>query len=743
MAPEATGVTVLNHKKVKVNFSEAVNLDTAGIYKTTDVTNSGALVKVDGQLSFAKFTAVPGEHAVEVEFFNELTDGSHTIEIGDVKDFAGFKSTSKSFTINTSKDVVAPTATGVEYLSPTSVKVTFSEALAGTTSPTGTFVVKEAGNSSNLVNGGTTFTLSNDKKSVTIAGLTSFTAAAIVGYDVTYKNVEDIFGNKLTADTTISSKVTDDSTKPTVANTEVIDGNVVKVTFSEKVNVSPSNFKLYKADGTTVVNAAASQVVDFDSVDPDGKTFKVSFAGLSNIDSATYKVEVSGVTDKSIRANAIEKVTTDIVAKDSKAPTLATAVIKADAVGNNDKIELVFSEAMDASTLANVSNYFIGNGAANLPLNTITGAKVDSVSADGKKVVLLVPDADNSNLAGGLAAAINRIALPALKDVTGNYVSNASISSPFTVAGSYTPATASNFTVEATGKNTIKVTAKDGYYFTAANANSFKIFDGSADVNLGIVAAQVSQDGTSVTLTTSVPLNADATLNAVGTPAAKLYITGTDVKDQNDQAIAFASGSAITVSDKIASSVASVAKKAGADDKVEVTFDEVIVKATGISNDILASNLTVTANGTALQAGSDYTVSTSGAVLTVDLDKAGLNDAVVTVALTNGNVLVDGSTNKIGTFAAKGLASDAKISTVVAPTVAAVANGSTSVAGTAEVGASVLVKDSAGNALGSAATVDSNGDFAATISPVSTGDVLTVVVTDVDGNVVTKTVTVE
>ncbi|WJQ10373.1 Ig-like domain-containing protein [Geobacillus stearothermophilus] len=671
-APVAEKVEVVNNKKVKLYFNEPVNLDTAGIYKTTDVANAGVSLKVDGSLSFAKFTSVPEQNAVEVEFFNALADGSHTIEVADVKDFAGFKASAKSFTINTAADTKAPVATSIEYVSRTQIKVHFDEALkdAGGSTPTGTFEVYEAGNSTNLFSSAS---LSTDGKTVTINVNPAFTVAATVGLDVKYKNVEDIFGNKTTDFVTISGKAVDDAVKPTVSSVEVLDGNVLKVTFSEKVNAAgqTANFKLYKEDGTTVVASAAASVVNYDNTNPDGKTFKVTFNELSNVDSANYKLKVTGVQDTSIRQNTIDDVMLPFTAKDSKRPDLVTAVLKADASGNNDKIELVFSEAMDTTLLNNVANYFVGNGAANIPLNTISGAKVDSVSADGKKVTLLVPDADNSDTTGGLSAAVNRIAMPALKDTTGNYISNASIATPFTVAANYTAMTASDLKVEATGKNTIVVTALNGYYFTAADANAFKVerdgTDGTNLYDLGIVAAQLSADGKTITLTTSVPLTADAKYTDSGTPyAVDLFINGTAVKDQNGTPVTIADTASIDVQDKIKATQQTPVLKTGTTDVIVVPFDEAVAKATGITNDLLASAFEVKVGTTTLTPVVDYTATINSGKVELTITKAGVKNADVTVKLVKPEYLVDTNGNGVNALDVKTVSG---VTEKVAPTV--------------------------------------------------------------------------
>jgi hypothetical protein len=206
-------------------------------------------------------------------------------------------------------------------------------------------------------------------------------------------------------------------------------------------------------------------------------------------------------------------------------------------------------------------------------------------SADGKTVVLLVPKADGAN--GSLwSAAIDAIAAPALKDGAGNLIGNASISTPYTVSATY-DVTASDVKAYATSKNTIVVESVDSKNLFAANqpAGSFKfdLNNSTAPIDLGVTAAQVSTDGTKVTLTFANSLSADA-MNSSDT--LELVINASSgIKDQNGTELAAiaADNTTHTVADKIKATqtTTTVGTTAATNDEITIGFDEDVKVATG------------------------------------------------------------------------------------------------------------------------------------------------------------------
>ncbi len=136
-APVATDIKFVNNTTdnrsiVDIFFSEPVNLNSGSAFVVTDSSELlGATLLVNNALSFAKFTSIPAENKVRVEFFNKLADGEQTISIVGVKDYANLSSAAFSKAITVSTDTTAPVALSVSAVV-NKVTVTFNEAMSAT-----------------------------------------------------------------------------------------------------------------------------------------------------------------------------------------------------------------------------------------------------------------------------------------------------------------------------------------------------------------------------------------------------------------------------------------------------------------------------------------------------------------------------------------------------------------------------------------------------------------------------------
>jgi hypothetical protein len=273
-------------------------------------------------------------------------------------------------------------------------------------------------------------------------------------------------------------------------------------------------------------------------------------------------------------------------------------------------------------------------------------------SADGKTVVLLVPKADGAN--GSLwSAAIDAIAAPALKDGAGNLIGNASISTPYTVSATYDAFTASDVKAYATSKNTIVVESVDSKNLFAANqpAGSFKfdLNNSTAPIDLGVTAAQVSTDGTKVTLTFANSLSADA-MNSSDT--LELVINASSgIKDQNGTELAAiaADNTTHTVADKIKATqtTTTVGTTAATNDEITIGFDEDVKVATGLTDAVLASGIELKIGTATLIPNVDYTSTISNGDVLVTVLKVGVKTADVSVEVKRPEYLSDLANNGV------------------------------------------------------------------------------------------------
>ncbi len=547
--PRVISVTAVSYKVIKIYTSEPLAVNTAGMYVITDYLNAGITIKVGGNVIFAKITPMVAEGYLLVETFNPLPLGTSVITVADARDAAGFKAPDYTGSISIAADTVAPFAASAIYVARDQVRITFSEQISSDGIPYNlpAFTFQEAGGAASSITGAV-----YTDTAVTLTVSPVMTIASVVGFNITYMNVQDVAGNVVTVAQTLTGKAPDDTVKPVVNNIAVTSANAVQVTFSEPVNAAAGNFTLYNAAGTASLGTATAVTVN------TAKTiYTATFAALGNIDRGDYQIQVADVTDVSIRVNSIIAVKIMFTSNDTKAPALIAAV-EVSASDGRQTIDLIFSEAINPAHLSALNRYYVGTGAISLPLGGISGVTV--TLNINNRVTLSIP----------YTVAYNVVATPGMADLQGNIITGtgSTLSTPMSILTSYASLaiTAADLDVTATGTKTIKVsvdqTAKPGYMFTAAGISAFKFVVVSGltkyDQDFGVTAASITDGGKSVVLTTSRDLQNDATyintgtVYPAGTYSVALYITGTALLDQYSQVVAITSANAVTVMDKIA-----------------------------------------------------------------------------------------------------------------------------------------------------------------------------------------------
>ncbi|WP_307188837.1 Ig-like domain-containing protein [Caldicellulosiruptor morganii] len=667
--PKVVDFKVINSKKFKVIFNEPVDSSSNGSFKVCDIASAGATIKVDGNYLYAKVTPKYEENAIEIENYTPLSDGSHTIEISDAKDFAGYKMVYYTTTFTTTLDRTAPKHVALNLLANNRLQLVFDEEIRtidGST-PTGEYEVYQASDSTNHAIGAK-ITLLSDGKTVDIAlnPALKLDVRALVSFEVRYRNVEDLLGNKTTEWTIVSSKASDDTTKPSVKSVEVLDGNIVKVTFSENVNAKDrvSSFKLLSSDGQTILDQVAKSVSQLK--ENDYSTYLVEFSSLEKVNGGSYILKISGIADVSVRENVMDDAALSFDAKDTLPPTITAAIAKYDSASDNDKIDIFFSETMDVEKLKNLSNYFIGNGTATIPISSIRGAKVDYISPSANRVTIIVPGADDRtpgkwSSAGGV---VDRLAAPTLTDTAGNFLANATIAMPYLILANFKGVSPQDIEVLAIDKNTIQIKALNDYIFASfdpasimfRNAQSTTSLNGNPDndkiISLGIVSYVISPDKKMVTLKTAVSLTSDARADTNDTgqepEELKIYTTGSGIKDQFDQVLTIPPTldvnfyPNIKLKDRISSQQLSISAGTGQNsDTIVVAFDEPIMALPGINSTILAAGIELKDGSITLLPDTDYTAYTQNGVLYIKVKKPGIVDRSISVEIKRPDLIVD------------------------------------------------------------------------------------------------------
>lgn len=517
-SPEVASVKAPTSKSLEISFSEPVDLSSWNVGYALR-----SAVKVDGVAQVASFTFDNNTSKLTLNLGTALTAGAHTVEVGQFADFAGFKSAEKSFSVTVGSDTVAPEVTAVEVLRNNQIKVTFNEPVAKT--DLGTLTVDNS-------NTTTWVSATADNKTHTFSLNSALTLASVVEANLTYVGTKDAEGNAVTTAKTFKFKATDDTTKAT-ATVAVSDTNAVVITYSEPMSVS----------GTVVVKdqngVTKKTLVNPAFKDTTNKVVELTAAtlGLTNLDSATYSIEITGAKDYSIRTNESDKITASFTLGDNKAPTV-DGVVLTDAA--NGKVTLYFSEAMDAASVSSKDNYMVdltGNGSYVL-LSTITGGAV-AAGADLKTAVLTIPGATTNT----------DLKVLGLKDASGKITTDFNVKKD--VSGVSTFNHTNITSVTATAVNKLEVVSNTP--FGAVSPSTFVVIDGSDNADALVATnAQLDSTKTKLTLTLNGNLTPDGKLANGHTP--KLATVSGDTLTTNAQ------GGALTIAKADAESITETIK---------------------------------------------------------------------------------------------------------------------------------------------------------------------------------------
>lgn len=414
--PVVKSVQAIDAKTVRIYTSEPVRVPVTDAntfaYFNGESGAYGIKMTLDGNIVWANVSQDYYNGYVQLDFSSPLTAGTRTLVVSGLRDFAGF-ATSGTFTFQVASDKAAPVATSAAVIGKNKVEVTFNENIANAGgvpySSSGAFYVVEAGYNATLESDRNYATYVEYKDNKAILTLQKdLTLVSTIGLDVYYNYVSDATGNTVSTEAKLATKAVDDVVKPTVANVTVQDNNAVVVTFSEKVNINKiydlSKFKVLYSNNKVWI-AAATTIQDYDVNNPDGKTFIVTFSGLtSEVNGGNYKIEIGSIKDASIRENEMEAKQFPIYVKDTAAPKIAVMTKKL-LPGSQTafSIDVNFTEEMDKAYILEKVNYFIakeedGKDTTPVPLNSLPNTSYITLSTyDNKKVTITFSYVDESD----------------------------------------------------------------------------------------------------------------------------------------------------------------------------------------------------------------------------------------------------------------------------------------------------------------------------------------------------------
>ncbi len=398
--PEAVSAKLAAPGQVEIIFSEPVT-----------VTDGTAFLLDGGKYSVAAGVNVKPETNSVIISTGTLAEGEHTVTVngngnGTVKvtDGVGLKVAKTDIKFNVTNDVEAPKLLSAVAESQTSVVLTFDEKVEGFTKEdvyhTANVADYQAENvidvpGSNGTKWEVTFRNPLPTGTVTIA--------------IAKEAIQDAFGNKNPEILSSTVTVTADTVKPTITNSKFSD-NTLTLTFSEEVDSTlakqKSNYKVTDKDNKSVTGF---------TVDYSDKKTTLKFSADVLKEGATYKVEVSGIKDKAVVPNEMDKYTTSFTVTDVTSPTVESAVYNEE----SKKVTVFFSEAIDGTDLLNKSKYTLKASNGNTEVDLPADASV-SVGPNNTSVDIVLPEVIKDATGKDVAANLDTIIVAQVRDLAGN-----------------------------------------------------------------------------------------------------------------------------------------------------------------------------------------------------------------------------------------------------------------------------------------------------------------------------------
>ncbi|MBB6446072.1 S-layer homology domain-containing protein [Bacillus benzoevorans] len=358
-------------------------------------------------------------------------------------------------------------------------------------------------------------------------------------------SVNDIWSQS-TASKNKLVNVSIDTTAPALQNSKVEKINGVEflvLTYSE--NVEPQTGVAidgtYVKNNVTYTTSATSQTITTSStnfvkhnaVDNKSKQLKLKLTDLTE-DGVSYKLTLPLGLVKDVNGNNAPKVDVTFTRGENSStgkPELDTTVdsdngIKQD-TSNNNKLEVYFKNAVDATTALNKANY------------SIDGASIDNVTLtqnNSSGAVVVVEFVKDSLKNSGLT----QITVSGVKGQTG--VQMDAVTTAETLVENVRPTVTK---AELTGANEVTLTfseAMDGATIDTGDGDEFDIFLGNVKYTAGTVKAAAGSDNKKVVITLGTGLTASDLQQTITVKEASAF----EIKDLNGNKANFAS-STVTI----------------------------------------------------------------------------------------------------------------------------------------------------------------------------------------------------
>jgi Big-like domain-containing protein len=385
--PEVKMVEGLGDKAVKITFTEPVKGSTV----------KASNFKIDGS-SFVGNIDKDDTNVVILKLYRKLSEGTHTVEIKGIEDFAGYLMVTTERDFEAKEDNEAPAVKSVdatlEY-----VTVTFTEPVQDSSVRGGSKAYWKATESTSVKNNSKV----NPERISADTYKFDFTDKALPGYSVYLylEGVKDYSDNVIDKDAPVLVNAVIDQTRPEVLNVKVNDDNdEIEVKFSKDISTKSAedrdNYELEDED---------DKKVRFQKPTVDGKTITIKL--YKALEKGEYTLNLEGLEDKTVLKNTILPYSTTIEVGSVDGPSV-TPVNEFSLNGREALIK--FNRAMTISGeygVSNPDNYSIeyqvvtkkadgsidtSESVGSMKYSSLPSDAEIQVFADGKSVIITMPE---------------------------------------------------------------------------------------------------------------------------------------------------------------------------------------------------------------------------------------------------------------------------------------------------------------------------------------------------------------
>lgn len=484
--PEVVDVTAVGNSLLKLTFSEPVqNAENVSSYA------------IDGKSFAAQLSLSANEKTVNIKLTKRLTSGSHKLTVKDkISDYAGYMVEDDEVKFTVLEDDEAPTAKVISATQ-TKVVIKFSEEIEDPDIDDVSTSVRTRIEDMELDEDNKTLTIYFDVDN----------ALPVAGCNIIIEDVTDYSGNSTDIKLKVIPEIDDSS--PEFVGYVIKNQKEIVLEFSEEILSNTGEFKLKDSDGDTIALSKAEYYKE------NGEYVRTKLVlkrdDGEEFESGNYDLTISGVTDLSPFKNQIDKETVKITVEDKTPPEVSNVYINTD----NNQLFIKFSEDVDKGSATDYSNYFyfVDGIAKKLDKSLI---KLELLNDDQTVCITFPSDKDDYEDDEIVdVKKISRIQVESVKDLKGNSMSVASISSgSFKDTGSTAPQIVS---AVVTDTNTIVVKIKGSIDASTLDPDDFYITAGKDKSGYDIVItawdAKYDENKNEITLTVNTDIDTDGTFD--------------------------------------------------------------------------------------------------------------------------------------------------------------------------------------------------------------------------------------